>query len=592
MHRYDEAIDAYGQMLSLIEESLDEDVRREYTLTSMEIVDQLSCIELRKKYISPFQSETTIEKTVREVFKTCPLVLIDVKSGRLCDGSAGMRIFKSTSQFKELMSSTTEMLDNTRIQRVVEEYFQYVMFSHVWAGEEPSFQDVNSDTSVWNLPSSPQNDKLKNFCWMVHKDGHRWAWSDTCCIDKRSSQVLSQSITMMYKWYEASVATFVHLADVDSSSTLGGLTNSVWMRRAWTAQELLAPKMIRFYDHDWKPYLGDTLYNHKESPEIVQELAGAIRVARGTIMSFNPDDLTVREKLRLASTRNATMEEDMSYAFIGIFKSDIKPHYGEGSANALGHLLVEIVNCLADVTVLAWAGGSSPYNSCLPATLAVYSESPYVSPPIEEAEMDRCVAALRDSLPQAEALLIHKQVSRLPSLRFVNRRLHLPSFIFAVTSLHVHDPENGQETHYRAQVSGIGNVDFQTSDLLSLTEPRRLVFVHPWICDLHDPLDEFHCGSTAADDESDLATMVGRRPTPASGLPSHAISATAMDGYTRSLQLIVRLQKPFHALLLQRQAGGEFKRVAAEHEIILPGLEHRDGIDFSRDIHAGVVEVL
>lgn len=41
---------------------------------------------------------------------------------------------------------------------------------------------------------------------------------------------------------------------------------------------LLAPRVIRFYDYNWKPCL-----NHKESPEIMQELARATQVPLETI---------------------------------------------------------------------------------------------------------------------------------------------------------------------------------------------------------------------------------------------------------------------------------------------------------------------
>ena len=69
----------------------------------------------------------------------------------------------------------------------------------------------------------------------------------------------------------------------------------------------------------------------KVSPEVVQELATAIQVSPETITPFHPDDIGAREKLRLASTRSATVAEDVAYSLIGIFKSDIiQPHYGEG----------------------------------------------------------------------------------------------------------------------------------------------------------------------------------------------------------------------------------------------------------------------
>ena len=263
------------------------------------------------------------------------------------------------------------------------------------------------------------------------------------------------------------------------------------------------------------------------------------------------------------------------------------PRYGEGYA-ALGHLLEEIVARSGEVTVLDWTGMSSPYNSCLPATLAVYSQTPCTSPAIEDVKMDVRVGALRSSLSQIEAMLIHDRVTRLPPARFANRRLYLPCIVFAVKKLSVQDFGSGQENRYRARVSGIGHVEFQTLDRLSLMEPRKLIFVHPWIRDLRDPLDGFTWGSAADDDEyeSDPETDAGSAPTS----PSHALPAATMDDYTRALRLVVRLQQPFHALLLRQQPNGEFKRVAAEHEIVVPGLEHR--VNFARDIRTQVVEIL
>ncbi|KAF8138961.1 hypothetical protein EV363DRAFT_1155210, partial [Boletus edulis] len=57
-----------------------------------------------------------------------------------------------------------------------------------------------------------------------------------------------------------------------------------------------------------------------------------------------------------------------------------------------------------------------------------------------------------------------------------------------------------------------------------------------------------------------------------------------------ALRLVVRLQQPFHALLLQQQPNGEFKRVATEHEIIVPGMKY--SINFTKDVRTEVVEIL
>lgn len=133
----------------------------------------------------------------------------------------------------------------------------------------------------------------------------------------------------------------------------------------------------------------------------MQELATAIGISHNTIVNFNPDDLSVREKLRLASTRNATVEEDVAYSLIGIFKSDIIPCYGEGDA-ALGHLLEEIVARSGEVTVLNWTGRSSPYNSCLPVALAAYHKLPRTSPALCWSTTGS-LAYLQHALPTADS---------------------------------------------------------------------------------------------------------------------------------------------------------------------------------------------
>lgn len=166
--------------------------------------------------------------------------------------------------------------------------------------------------------------------------------------------------------------------------------------------------------------------------------------------------------------------------------------------------------------------------------------------------------------------------------------------------LGLQDFGHDHEYRYGACVSGIGDVEFQASERLSPREARKLVFVHPWICGLRDPLDGLSWGGTTDDDEdedrdgygpegeedADLETETGSAPSS----PLHVAPAATINDYTRALRLIVRLQQPFHALLLQQQPNGEFKRVATEHEIIVPGIGRQ--INSARDIHADVTEIL
>ena len=555
---------------------------------------------LRENYTAPGETIAAIDIAIHEIFNLCPLVLVDVATGRLCDAQERVRMFKSETPFKKLVSETAiTTIDRAHIRQSVAKYFKWIMFSHTWEGKEPTFWDVNLVDSVWKLDKSPLNEKLRQFCQTAREDGYRWAWSDTCCIDKGTSAILSQSLTSMYSWYEEAAETLVYLADVLSSSQLGALTKSRWMTRAWTLQELLASKIIRFYDREWKPYLNDMHTNHKESPAIKQELAHAMGVGPETITYFRPEHLGVREKLRLASTRNATVEEDIAYSLIGIFSSDITPRYGLGET-ALGQLLENIVARSGDVTVIAWTGKSLAYNSALPDSLAVYSQTPYSPPPMEVNELDTCAEQLRTRLAPQDVITFYYQFTLLPRATFSNRCLQLPCIVFSVTRIGVQELDRIQGNLYRATVSLLGRVEFRTANAMPLTKPRKLVFVHPWLRDLRDPLHGFVsddeqeaesdvCPSDEAQVESDVGSGDGTDDgwTPAS--PFDAKPSARVDTSIQAFRLIARLGCPFNALLLERQSNGQYKRVAAEHEIIVPGVLSQTN---PKDIRVKVLEVV
>ena len=599
---YGEANNVLIHMLSIVEDSPEEEVRRMYLRYHDRIMRQQCFTGIRENYTTPGETAAAIDIAIREIFNFCPLVLIDIATGRLCDARERVRMFKSETPFKKLVSETaTTKIDRARIRQSVAKYFKWIMFSHTWDldGKEPTLKDVNLVDSVWKLDKSPLNEKLRQFCEKAREDGYRWAWSDTCCIDKDTSTILNQSLTSMYRWYEEATETLVYLADVLSSSELGDLlTKSRWMTRAWTLQELLASKVVRFYDREWKPYLNDMHANHKDSPAIKQELAQAMGVSPETITSFRPEDLGVRETLRLASTRNATVEEDIAYSLIGIFSSDITPRYGLGKT-ALGQLLENIVARSGDVTVIAWTGRSMPYNSSLPDSLAVYSQIPYSAPPMEVDELNTCVEQLRTRLAPQDVIAFYYQVNLLPRATFSNRCLQLPCIVFSVTKIGVQELGGSQGNLYRATASLLGRVEFRTADTMPLTKPRKLVFVHPWLRDLHDPLDgsvsdeeregESEVGSSHKEAESDAGSGDGTDDASAPASPLHAEPSARVDTSTQALRLIARLGRPFNALLLEWQSNGQYKRVATEHEIIAPGVPSKTN---PKDIRAKVLEIV
>ncbi|KAH0831382.1 hypothetical protein J3R83DRAFT_14045 [Lanmaoa asiatica] len=566
-HRYDEAIDAYNDMLLKLEQSPDPATR-----------------ELRSHYVNPSQTVAAIRRSVRRTQRDAPLVLINTESGRLCDEHDRMNQFEADPKFKALVSSMTTTRDDSRITQTVQEYFRYGTFSHTWEGAEPLFHDVLHE-SVHNLAESPTVWKLMMFCTTVREAGLHWAWCDTCCINKTDGSVLQESLTSMFQWYHDSSLTIIHLKGVLSDSKLGALLRSLWNTRAWTLQEFFASRVIRFYTEDWKPYLPqEDVYNHKDSSVIMAEMAAANGVDVQVLLSLRPGSENVRQKLCLAATRVATKQEDVAYSLFGIFDVSIPVTYGEGQQRALGRLLQEVLTRSGDVTILAWTGKASDYNSCLPAEIGVYREpvSPYVPSQIEDGQMDASVAKLRTSSGYLDSFLkLYDLVVTLPSPRLFSRRLSLSCIMFPLRGQLVLSSDSPRV--YRAVTSALGNVDIETmEDLSGMT---NLVLVHPWSKCLLDPAlpseDSIVDDDTApltpldgGDGDGNFDALLTDALSPSS---SHAISSphhsSQLDKSTRALRLLVRLRQPFGALLLAPLSHNEYKRVASDHPIVVQLLE-------------------
>ncbi|KAF8433934.1 hypothetical protein L210DRAFT_2684164 [Boletus edulis BED1] len=251
---YDNAIRAFEMMLSKMAESRDPGVQRQ-----------------GDKYVSPSSTQATIRKVVERTLRRSPHVLINTTTGRLHDRTEQASAFESLPIFKELVSSMTTRIDYVRIKHEVRQYFRYVMLSHKWEDKEPLFQQV-VHLAVYELETSSTHDKLQTFCKIVQDAGFNWAWSDTCCIDKSDHFVLQEALVAMFRWYQGSAMVIVFLRGVRPSSPRGALARSIWNTRAWTLQEYIAPKVIRFYTEDWTLYRDLEMPNHKESPEIISEM--------------------------------------------------------------------------------------------------------------------------------------------------------------------------------------------------------------------------------------------------------------------------------------------------------------------------------
>ena len=99
----------------------------------------------------------------------------------------------------------------------------YAILSHTWHGTEQSFQDIRElqirCRSTKHNPRDFASLKIRNACLVAERDGYRWVWVDSCCIDKTSSTELSEAINSMFRWYSCAEVCYAYLEDVPSDCT-------------------------------------------------------------------------------------------------------------------------------------------------------------------------------------------------------------------------------------------------------------------------------------------------------------------------------------------------------------------------------------
>ena len=207
--------------------------------------------------------------------------------------------------------------------------------------------------------------KIKACCALAASCSYEYVWIDTCCIDKTSSAELSEAINSMYRWYLNAAICYAYLVDVwigeerkDSRRVLRDLREyspwavtelwkkfreSRWFTRGWTLQELLAPKLMFFFDKDWH------CLGNKSS--LQDDLSFITRIGQDHI--FDIKEASAAQKMSWASGRETTRLEDMAYSLMGIFDVNMPLLYGEGK-NAFTRLQHEIVKISDDESIFAW----------------------------------------------------------------------------------------------------------------------------------------------------------------------------------------------------------------------------------------------
>jgi hypothetical protein len=234
---------------------------------------------------------------------------------------------------------------------------EFAILSHTWIEkEEVSHQDLHCPNKEYKKKKGYK--KIEGCCQQARKDGIDWVWVDTCCIDKSSSAELAEAINSMFRWYADAKVCYAYLSDVPGRLPVSSeelkfvLKQSLWFKRGWTLQELLAPKRFIIYSQNWSE-IGS---REQWSSEISSITGIHEKALQGDIEKVR--EFSIAQRMFWASTRITTRPEDIAYCLLGIFDVNMPLLYGEGSRKAFIRLQEEIMKDSDDHTIFAWASPS------------------------------------------------------------------------------------------------------------------------------------------------------------------------------------------------------------------------------------------
>ena len=242
----------------------------------------------------------------------------------------------------------------------------YAILSHRWQEEEVLYKDMIN--GIAHTKKGYQ--KIVKLCQLAREDCLRYAWCDTCCIDKSSSAELSEAINSMFKWYKSAEVCYAYLFDVQHSNDryisdpvsnlsfppslhiqrefLKKFYNSQLFRRSWTLQELIAPVFLHLYNRSW------TKVGDRDFLSATVTYATGIPGSLWDHTEYEPRSFSIAQKMSWAASRIATRTEVMAYSLLGIFGVNIPLLYGEGKA-AFRRLQEEILKHTEDDSFLLFA---------------------------------------------------------------------------------------------------------------------------------------------------------------------------------------------------------------------------------------------
>lgn len=226
----------------------------------------------------------------------------------------------------------------------------YAILSHTWGDDEVTYQEFSNIENL-KAKSKLSYTKILRTCQIAASRGLRYAWIDTCCIDKSSSAELTEAINSMFRWYREAAVCFAYISDLPprkEGPALDWLNDCRyrWLTRGWTLQELVAAATIEFYDAEWA-YRGD-------KAALMRQLHLNTGIDEQVLADSNLlPEVPIARKMSWAANRQTTRTEDMAYCLLGLFDISMPMIYGEGERDFV-RLQEEIARETNDLSLFAW----------------------------------------------------------------------------------------------------------------------------------------------------------------------------------------------------------------------------------------------
>ena len=259
-----------------------------------------------------------------------------------------------------------------------ESLLPYAILSHRWGSEEVSYQEMCEGSGSLKAGYS----KIKRCGERAAADGLDYFWADTCCIDKSSSEELSEAINSMYNWYKNALICYAFLVDVSAADpphsvydTVSTFGSSQWFTRGWTLQELIAPSDLVFLSKEWT-----TIGKKASLKEYIAKITG---IQTGALAGYELGLFSVAERMSWAAKRRTTRVEDIAYSLMGIFGVNMPLLYGEKEKSFI-RLQEEIMKNSDDQSLFAWKDLTVPrkvYQGLLSTSPRNFAESGNISFP-------------------------------------------------------------------------------------------------------------------------------------------------------------------------------------------------------------------